>query len=341
MSNRYVVRYGVMRTLGVFTNSRGETLARGNRVIARTERGLEIGEVLMEADDQVVERMTDPRRGQVLRVMTPDDERESKRLLEQQQREFEICKKHILALNMPMEMVDVEQMFGGERVVVYYLSENRVDFRDLVKVLANEFQTRIEMRQIGVRDEAKLLADYGDCGKPVCCNTHLSEMPPVSMKMAKLQKATLDPTKISGRCGRLKCCLRYEYDTYDDLQRDMPPIGADVLTREGKVRILAQEILAGQLLVETEDRRRVLINAGDVLSVVPGTRRPPEDREERRPPREEREERRPREENKGEDNKRDDTRRDDGPAPAAEAPPQNPLNEEDAAPDSPPPPNPA
>ena len=124
-----------------------------------------------------------------------------------------------------MQLVDVEHLFGGERIVVYYLAENRVDFRELVKALAGEFQTRIEMRQIGVRDEAKLLADYGDCGKPVCCNTHLSEMPPVSMKMAKLQKATLDPTKISGRCGRLKCCLRYEYDTYEELQKDLPPRG--------------------------------------------------------------------------------------------------------------------
>ncbi|MGC3966180.1 MAG: PSP1 domain-containing protein [Pirellulales bacterium] len=131
----------------MFTNSRGESLRRGNRVIARTERGLEVGEVLMEAGDDVVAKMSDPRRGQVLRVMTPDDERESRRLLEQQQRAFESCKKHILALSLPMEMVDVEQMFGGERVVVYYLSENRVDFRELVKVLANEFQTRIEMRR--------------------------------------------------------------------------------------------------------------------------------------------------------------------------------------------------
>jgi cell fate regulator YaaT (PSP1 superfamily) len=273
MSNRYVVRYGVMRTLGIFTTSRGETLARGNRVVARTERGLEVGEVLLEATDTVVERMTDPRRGQVLRLMSTEDERESKRLLERQQREFESCKKHIAELKLPMELVDVEQMFGGERIVVYYISEIRVDFRDLVKVLANEFQTRIEMRQIGVRDEAKLLADYGDCGKPVCCNTHLSEMPPVSMKMAKLQKATLDPTKISGRCGRLKCCLRYEYDTYEELQKELPPVGAEALTREGRVRILAQEILAGQLLVETEDRRRVLINAADVLSVVAGGKR--------------------------------------------------------------------
>src|SRR6516225_2341070 len=98
---------------------------------------------------------------------------------------------------------------GGERIVFYFLAEKRVDFRELVKDLAREFQTRIEMRQIGVRDEAKLLADYGDCGKPVCCNTHMTTMPPVSMRMAKLQKSTLDPSKISGRCGRLKCCLRF------------------------------------------------------------------------------------------------------------------------------------
>ena len=167
-----------------------------------------------------------------------------------------------------MRLVDVEHLFGGERVVVFYLSEIRVDFRELVRLLAAEFQTRVEMKQIGVRDEAKLLADYGDCGKPVCCNTHLSEMPPVSMKMAKIQKATLDPTKISGRCGRLKCCLRYEYDTYETLQKELPPVGADVVTSQGRARVLAQEILAGQLLVETEDRRRVLIDADTVLTVI-------------------------------------------------------------------------
>jgi cell fate regulator YaaT (PSP1 superfamily) len=124
------------------------------------------------------------------------------------------------------------------------------------------------MRQIGVRDEAKLLADYGDCGKPVCCNTHLSEMPPVSMKMAKLQKATLDPTKISGRCGRLKCCLRYEYDVYEMLQKDLPPIGSDVVTARGRARVLAHNILASEVLVETDDHRRVLIEASEVLTVL-------------------------------------------------------------------------
>jgi cell fate regulator YaaT (PSP1 superfamily) len=166
-----------------------------------------------------------------------------------------------------MQLVDVEHLFGGERIIVYYLAEGRIDFRELVKRLAGEFQTRIEMRQIGVRDEAKLLADFGDCGKPVCCNTHLIEMPPVSMKMAKLQKATLDPTKISGRCGRLKCCLRYEYDTYVELQRELPPVGSVVTLDKGQARVIGQEILAQQLLVEFEDNRRVLVEVKDVLSV--------------------------------------------------------------------------
>ena len=265
---KYVVRCGVMRALGVFSTSRGEVLARGAQVIARTDRGLEAGEVLCEATEQAVGQMQDPRKGQVLRQMTAEDRNELARMHEQERSEHAVCEQLIAELNLPMQLVDVEHIFGGERVVVYYLSENRVDFRELVKRLAAEFQTRIEMRQIGVRDEAKLLADYGDCGKPVCCNTHLSEMPPVSMKMAKVQKATLDPTKISGRCGRLKCCLRYEYDTYEQLQKELPPLGADVITSSGRARVLAHEILASQLLVETEDHRRVLIDAADVLTVL-------------------------------------------------------------------------
>lgn len=265
---KYVVRCGVMRTLGVYATSRNETLARGMQVVARTDRGLEIGEVLCEANDDALAKISDPGKGQILRAMTPEDKLEAERLRQQQSAEVAACERLIAEMQLPMQLVDVEHLFGGERVVVFYLSENRVDFRELVKRLAAEFQTRVEMRQIGVRDEAKLLADYGDCGKPVCCNTHLSEMPPVSMKMAKLQKATLDPTKISGRCGRLKCCLRYEYDTYEQLQKELPPIGSEVLTAGGRAKVLAQEILARQLLVETEDRRRILIAAGDVLTVV-------------------------------------------------------------------------
>ncbi|HYO25760.1 MAG TPA: regulatory iron-sulfur-containing complex subunit RicT, partial [Lacipirellulaceae bacterium] len=265
---RYVVRHGVMRNLGVFSTRQGEIYARGMQVIARTQRGLEAGEVLCEATDHVVESMADPKNGQILREQTDEDTRELRRLFEQEQREHEACLARIAELSLSMQLVDVERLYGGERVVVYYLSEDRVDFRQLVKNLAKDFQTRIEMKQIGVRDEAKLLADYGDCGKPVCCNTHLSEMPPVSMRMAKLQKATLDPSKISGRCGRLKCCLRYEYDTYQDLQKDLPPVGAEVVTTKGRARVLAQEILAGQLLIETEDMRRIAIDAAEVMTVL-------------------------------------------------------------------------
>jgi cell fate regulator YaaT (PSP1 superfamily) len=267
---KYVVRCGVMRSLGVFSTSGGDVMRRGTKVIARTDRGLEAGEVLCEATDEVAGQLNDPRRGQIVRRMTTDDETEAARVQARQREEFANCQRIVGQLGLAMQLVDVEHVFGGERIVIYYLAENRVDFRELVKLLAAEFQTRVEMRQIGVRDEAKLLADYGDCGKPVCCNTHLSEMPPVSMKMAKLQKATLDPTKISGRCGRLKCCLRYEYDTYEGLQKDLPAIGAQVVTAKGRGRVLAQEILAGQLLVEMEDRRRVLVPSAEVLSVLGG-----------------------------------------------------------------------
>ncbi len=270
---RYVVRHGVMRNLGVFAPRGRDTFVRGDQVVARTSRGLESGEVLCEATDEAVAQLQDPKQGQILRKLSDDDVRDLRKMFEQERREYEICQVQIRELNLDMQLVDVEHLYGGERVVIYYLAEARIDFRDLVKNLATEFQTRIEMRQIGVRDEAKLLADYGDCGKPVCCNTHLSEMPPVSMKMAKLQRATLDPTKISGRCGRLKCCLRYEYETYQDLQRELPPVGADIITNNGRARVLAQEILAGQVLVETEDGRRVVIDAAEVLTVLQRERR--------------------------------------------------------------------
>jgi cell fate regulator YaaT (PSP1 superfamily) len=271
---KYIVRYGVMRNLGVFSTRDADVMSRGQQVIARTQRGLEGGEVLCEATEDAVAQLKDPQVGQILRRLTDDDVRDLRKMFEQERREYAICDERIRELGLDMQLADVEHLYGGERVVIYYLAEGRVDFRELVKILAKEFQTRIEMRQIGVRDEAKLLADYGDCGKPVCCNTHLSEMPPVSMKMAKLQRATLDPSKISGRCGRLKCCLRYEYDTYQELQRDLPPVGADVVTTTGRARVLAQEILAGQVLVETEDMRRVVINAADVLTVLKRAKKP-------------------------------------------------------------------
>src|ERR1051326_3599133 len=162
--------------------------------------------------------------------MNDEDRVHLRQAQEREEAAFHCCAAFIDERHLQMELVDVEHLFGGERLIFYFLAEKRVDFRELVKDLAREYRTRIEMRQIGVRDEAKLLADYGDCGKPVCCNTHLTAMPPVSMKMAKLQKTTLDPSKSSGRCGRLKCCLRYEFDAYRALERELPPVGSRVVT---------------------------------------------------------------------------------------------------------------
>jgi cell fate regulator YaaT (PSP1 superfamily) len=161
---------------------------------------------------------------------------------------------------------DTEWQGDRNKLPIYFTAEKRVDFRALVRDLASTFRTRIELRQIGVRDEAKLLADYGDCGKPVCCNTHMAVMPPVSMRMAKLQKSTLDPTKISGRCGRLKCCLRFEQDVYEEFQRELPPVGTRVVTSKGQGRVLHHDILARRLLVEFEDGRRLPVPVDEVLT---------------------------------------------------------------------------
>ncbi|QDS92908.1 hypothetical protein FF011L_16620 [Roseimaritima multifibrata] len=262
---RYIVRCGAMRTLCILKSQ--QNLRYGARVIGRTPRGVEMGEVLCEATPQATSLLESPPEGQVMRQVSAVDENELAHLKTKAEQEFQTCKRVIAECQLEMQLVDVEHIFGGELIVVYYLAERRVDFRQLVKRLASDFQTRVEMRQIGVRDEARLLADYGDCGKPVCCNTHLSKMPPVSMKMAKLQKATLDPSKISGRCGRLKCCLRYEYDTYEELKRELPPIGSEIVTAEGRAKVLGHEILSQQILAQTEDHRRVLVVLADVLSV--------------------------------------------------------------------------
>jgi cell fate regulator YaaT (PSP1 superfamily) len=271
----YVVRYGLTRFVGEMGTRGSETYARGAEVVVRSPRGTEWGEVLCAATPRTREFLSSPEpAGRILRVATRADHEALERVRDSEREAFKCGLELIREAKLQMQLVDVEWLFGGERLVFYYLSEQRVDFRELVKLLAKRFKTRIEMRQIGVRDEAKLLADYGDCGKPVCCNTHLREMPPVSMKMAKLQKATLDPNKISGRCGRLKCCLRYEYDTYEAHRRELPKVGATVVTKVGQGRVVAVELLARKLIVQYEDHRRSLTDEKDILTVVRGGSRP-------------------------------------------------------------------
>lgn len=267
MTNTYVVRYGQMRFLGEYTGLLGQEHPRGQRVIVRSDRGTELGEILCLATDRSALFLENPGRGDILRVASTEDLAVEERLEEIHRQAFASCKELISKRRLQMVLVDVEAILGLERMVFYYLSEKRVDFRELVKDLARSLQTRIEMRQIGVRDEAKLLADYGDCGKPVCCNTHLSRMPPVSMRMAKIQKTTLDPSKISGRCGRLKCCLRYEFDTYQALENDLPSVGSKVVTRRGEGRVIALELLAQRVVVEFEDHRRAIVGQDEILGV--------------------------------------------------------------------------
>jgi cell fate regulator YaaT (PSP1 superfamily) len=262
---RFIVRHGAMRFLGEFTATEAD-FVRGQDVVVRSDRGHELGQILCEAVPKLAEMLSEPTHGHIIRSVTPDDHAGINRLRQRECDAFEACVRFISQRKLQMDLVDVEGLFGGERMIFYFLAEKRVDFRELVKDLARAFQTRIEMRQIGVRDEAKLLADYGDCGKPVCCNTHMAVMPPVSMKMAKLQKSTLDPSKISGRCGRLKCCLRFEQDVYEEFQEQLPPVGCRIVTRKGQGKVLAQEILARKVLVEFEDGRRVLITADEVLT---------------------------------------------------------------------------
>jgi cell fate regulator YaaT (PSP1 superfamily) len=267
MSKTFVVRYGRMRFLGEYAGVAEQEHPRGQRVVIRSDRGMELGEVLCPATQRTALFLQNPVKGEILRPATAEDLAAMTRLHEVQSKGFATGREFIAHRRLQMDLVDVETLLGGERMVFYYLAEKRVDFRELVKDLARAFQTRIEMRQIGVRDEAKLLADYGDCGKPVCCNTHLTRMPPVSMRMAKIQKSTLDPSKISGRCGRLKCCLRYEFDTYQALEHELPPVGSRVTTTRGRGRVLALEVLAQKVVVEFEDRRRIVLGCSEIVGV--------------------------------------------------------------------------
>lgn len=272
MASSWIVRHGAMRFLGEF-DTEEETYHRSDEVVIRTPRGLELGQVLCPSSPRALEMLTEPTKGKLIRQLTDKDRETCEHLKRLEREEMEACGRFVAERKLQMELVDVEHLFGGERIIFYFLAEKRVDFRELVKDLARSYQTRIEMRQIGVRDEAKLLADYGDCGKPVCCNTHMVTMPPVSMRMAKLQKSTLDPSKISGRCGRLKCCLRFEQHVYEEFQQELPPVGSRVVTSKGQGRILAQEVLARRVLVEFEDGRRLPVAVAEILTRLGGGRK--------------------------------------------------------------------
>lgn len=235
-------------------------------VVLRTERGVESGVVVcQEGCCSAGEETPSNVGGEILRRMTPDDLGAQEAIAGQNEpAEFRFCQERIAERKLPMKLASVEHLLGGTKIIFYFLADGRVDFRELVKDLAQEYHCRIEMRQIGVRDEARLLADYEHCGRPLCCRTFVKKLEPVSMKMAKSQKATLDPAKISGRCGRLMCCLRFEDETYEELKRSLPRKGTKVKTPEGAGVVIDQEVLGQTVTVDLGEGKRAVCGAQDL-----------------------------------------------------------------------------
>ncbi len=240
----------------------------GAMVIVETSRGVECGEVVMS--NRMVEdnNVTAPLKT-VIRIANENDMKIIAQNKKKEQDAMKICQDKILAHKLDMKLVDVECTFDNNKLLFYFTAETRVDFRELVKDLASVFRTRIELRQIGVRDEAKMLGGLGICGRPFCCATYIGEFQPVSIKMAKEQGLSLNPTKISGTCGRLMCCLKYEQDTYEDLLRHMPKVGAYVKTPQFKGYVEEINLLTGKLKVKPEKSQdpSVVFDKNDVVII--------------------------------------------------------------------------
>ncbi|QEK13399.1 stage 0 sporulation family protein [Crassaminicella thermophila] len=215
---------------------------KGQNVIVETARGVEFGEVVVGPKEVMEEDIVAPLK-KVLRVATLEDEIQNKQNIEKQKEAFEICLEKIMQHKLEMKLIDVEYTFDNNKVIFYFTADGRVDFRELVKDLAAIFKTRIELRQIGVRDEAKMIGGLGPCGKSLCCATWLGDFEPVSIKMAKEQSLSLNPTKISGICGRLMCCLKYEHEMYQCLRENLPEPGEKILTPDGLGIVVESNVL--------------------------------------------------------------------------------------------------
>lgn len=220
----------------------------GDDVIVETVRGVECGKVAMSGKQLSEDRISQPLK-KVIRKATDNDKKIIEENRKKEQRAFTICEQKIRQHKLDMKLVNVEYAFDNNKILFYFTADGRVDFRELVKDLAYVFRTRIELRQIGVRDEAKMLGGLGICGRPFCCKTFLGEFQPVSIKMAKEQGMSLNPVKISGTCGRLMCCLKYEQDVYTSLLKVTPKVDAIVDTPDGKGRVIDVNLITGSLTV--------------------------------------------------------------------------------------------
>ena len=230
----------------------GHTLKKGDRVIVETVRGIECGEVAMDNREISDEEIVKPLK-KLIRTATEEDIATVTENKKKEKEAFGICQQKIASHGLEMKLVDVEYTFDGGKILFYFTADGRVDFRELVKDLAGVFRTRIELRQIGVRDESKMLGGLGICGRPFCCSSFLGEFQPVSIKMAKEQGLSLNPTKISGACGRLMCCLKYEQNAYEHLLKITPKPGAIVETADGAGTVVDFSLLTGKLKVQLHD----------------------------------------------------------------------------------------
>lgn len=249
------------RTAGkiYFFDPKDYEIKRGDHVIVETARGVEYGTVVGDIKEVEDDKVVQPLK-QVIRIANEKDDEQEKKNKEKEKEAFKICLEKIHARELEMKLIDAEYTFDNNKVLFYFTADGRIDFRELVKDLAGVFRTRIELRQIGVRDETKIRGGIGICGRPLCCNTHLSDFIPVSIKMAKEQNLSLNPTKISGVCGRLMCCLKHEEDTYEELNRKLPNVGDYVTTPEGlkgevsNVNVLRQLV---KVVVEDGDEKEI------------------------------------------------------------------------------------
>lgn len=231
----------------------GIKVNKGDRVIVETVRGVECGEVATEnrqIDDEEIVKPLKP----IIRVATDEDLKVLENNKAKEADAFKICEKKIANHNLDMKLIDVEYTFDSSKIIFYFTADQRIDFRELVKDLASVFRVRIELRQIGIRDEAKMKGGLGICGKPFCCNSFMGDFQPVSIKMAKDQGLSLNPVKISGTCGRLMCCLKYEQESYEHLLRVTPKVGAVVETPEGRGSVVDVDMLRGNLKIKLDSK---------------------------------------------------------------------------------------
>ncbi len=240
----------------------------GDRIVVETARGLELGVIANERHTVDDSQIVAPLR-RAVRMATPADIKTAEELREKEAKAIDICQEKIEAHKLEMKVINAECSFDGSKIIFYFTADGRIDFRNLVKDLAAIFRTRIELRQIGVRDEAKMLGGLGICGRPFCCASFLDDFQPVSIKMAKEQNLSLNQAKISGTCGRLMCCLKYEQEAYEDLIKTTPRVGAEVDTPAGPGTVADVSLISGKLRVKLDDAPDFALKTFNKCDVCP------------------------------------------------------------------------